>query len=148
MRTLFYRLPRLSILAILVILAGAIGSLLTLGRQEDPTLVERFGYVLTTLPGADAERIEATITDPIESAIRLNRGKEATDGSALSVPVCIRAICTAAGPLSRAAMTSSGIAQTTDSNAMSGMVFQRTRQASPRAIFNTSRTASSRMPGR
>lgn len=70
MRTLFYRLPRLSILAILVILAGAIGSLLTLGRQEDPTLVERFGYVLTTLPGADAERIEATITDPIESAIR------------------------------------------------------------------------------
>ena len=70
MRTLFYRLPRLSILAILVIVAGAIGSLLTLGRQEDPTLVERFGYVLTTLPGADAERIEATITDPIESAIR------------------------------------------------------------------------------
>lgn len=70
MRTLFYRLPRLSILAILVILAGAIGSLLTLGRQEDPTLVERFGYVLTTLPGADAERVEATITDPIESAIR------------------------------------------------------------------------------
>ena len=70
MRTLFYRLPRLSILAILVILAGAIGSLLTLGRQEDPTLVERFGYVLTTLPGADAERIEATVTDPIESAIR------------------------------------------------------------------------------
>ena len=59
MRTLFYRLPRLSILAILVILAGAAGALLSLGRQEDPTLVERFGYILTTLPGADAERIEA-----------------------------------------------------------------------------------------
>lgn len=70
MRTLFYRLPRLSILAILVILAGAAGALLSLGRQEDPTLVERFGYVLTTLPGADAERIEATVTDPIETAIR------------------------------------------------------------------------------
>ncbi|WP_370235818.1 efflux RND transporter permease subunit [Henriciella sp.] len=70
MRTLFYRLPRLSILVILIAIAGAIGSILTLGRQEDPTLVERFGYVLTTLPGADAERIEATVTDPIETAIR------------------------------------------------------------------------------
>ncbi|MEM5518392.1 efflux RND transporter permease subunit [Henriciella sp. AS95] len=70
MRTLFYRLPRLSILVILIALAGAVGSILTLGRQEDPTLVERYGYVLTTLPGADAERIEATVTDPIESAIR------------------------------------------------------------------------------
>lgn len=70
MWTLFYRLPRLSILLIMVALAGAAGSILTLGRQEDPTLVERFGFVLTTLPGADAERIEATVTDPIETAIR------------------------------------------------------------------------------
>ncbi|WP_300395931.1 efflux RND transporter permease subunit [Henriciella sp.] len=69
MKSLFYRLPRLSILFILVVIAGGIGSILTLGRQEDPTLVERFGFVLTTLPGADAERIEATVTDPIESAI-------------------------------------------------------------------------------
>ena len=69
MRSLFYRLPRLSILLILVALAGGIGSILTLPRQEDPTLVERFGFVLTTLPGADAERMEATVTDPIESAI-------------------------------------------------------------------------------
>ncbi|MEQ8557137.1 MAG: efflux RND transporter permease subunit [Henriciella sp.] len=69
MKSLFYRLPRLSVLFILVVIAGGIGSILTLGRQEDPTLVERFGFVLTTLPGADAERIEATVTDPIESAI-------------------------------------------------------------------------------
>lgn len=69
MRTLFYRLPRLSILLILVAIAGGVGSILTLARQEDPTLVERFGYVLTTLPGADAERVEATVTDPLESAI-------------------------------------------------------------------------------
>ncbi|WP_084397327.1 efflux RND transporter permease subunit [Henriciella aquimarina] len=69
MRTLFYRLPRLTILFVLVAIAGGLGSILTLGRQEDPTLVERYGYVLTTLPGADAERVEATVTDPIESAI-------------------------------------------------------------------------------
>jgi multidrug efflux pump subunit AcrB len=70
MRTLFYRLPRLSILIVLVIVAGAAGALLSLARQEDPTLVERFGYVLTALPGAEAERVEATVTDPIEAAIR------------------------------------------------------------------------------
>ncbi|MEM9668228.1 MAG: efflux RND transporter permease subunit [Pseudomonadota bacterium] len=69
-RTLFYRLPRLTILAFLIILAGALGALLTLGRQEDPTLVERYGFVLTTMPGADAERMEALVTDPIERALR------------------------------------------------------------------------------
>ena len=66
MTTLFYRLPRLSILTIIVILISGFCAILTLGRQEDPTLVERYGYVLTTLPGADAERVEATITEPLE----------------------------------------------------------------------------------
>ncbi|MEL6829051.1 MAG: efflux RND transporter permease subunit, partial [Pseudomonadota bacterium] len=66
MWTLFYRLPRLSALATLVIIVSGLFAILTLGRQEDPTLVERYGFVLTTLPGADAERIEATVTDPIE----------------------------------------------------------------------------------
>ena len=70
MRTLFYRLPRLTALFILIALAGALGAIMSLGRQEDPSLIERYGYVLTMLPGADAERIEATVTDPIESAIR------------------------------------------------------------------------------
>jgi multidrug efflux pump subunit AcrB len=68
--SLFYRLPRLTVLAILVAFAGGLGAMLTLGRQEDPTLIERFGFVLTTLPGADAERVEALITEPIESMLR------------------------------------------------------------------------------
>lgn len=66
MTTLFYRLPRLTFLAIIVILISGFFAVLTLGRQEDPTLVERYGFVLTTLPGADAERIESTVTEPIE----------------------------------------------------------------------------------
>lgn len=70
LRTLFYRLPRLTVLAILIALAGGLGAVLTLARQEDPALVERFGFVLTTMPGADAERIEALITEPIEAALR------------------------------------------------------------------------------
>ena len=69
MTTLFYRLPRLTILAVIVVLISGFFAILTLGRQEDPTLIERYGFVLTTLPGADAERIEATITEPIEQRL-------------------------------------------------------------------------------
>lgn len=69
MRSLFFRLPRLTVLAILVVLLGGAGALLTLGRQEDPTLVERFGMVVVTLPGADAERMEALVAEPLEAAL-------------------------------------------------------------------------------
>ena len=69
MRTLFFKLPRLTILAILVVLLGGAGALLALGRQEDPTLIERFGIVLVTLPGADAERMEALVAEPLERAL-------------------------------------------------------------------------------
>ena len=67
--TLFYRVPRLTILAVLVILFGGAGALFSLGRQEDPTLVERFGNVVVFLPGADAERMEALIAEPLEAAL-------------------------------------------------------------------------------
>ncbi|MFN7055227.1 efflux RND transporter permease subunit [Hyphomonas sp.] len=69
MQTLFFRIPRLTILAILVIFLGGAGALMTLGRQEDPTLVERFGSIVVTLPGADAERMEALIAEPLEAAL-------------------------------------------------------------------------------
>ncbi len=69
MRTLFYRFPRLAILATLLLIAAGVGAFLSLGRQEDPTLVERFGFVITPYPGASAERIEALITEPIENAV-------------------------------------------------------------------------------
>ena len=69
MRTLFFRLPRLATLAILVALIGGVGALSMLGRQEDPTLIERYGYVLVTVPGADAERMEALVTEPLEAAL-------------------------------------------------------------------------------
>ena len=68
-RTLFYRLPRLTALTVMIILAGGVAGLLTLGRQEDPTLVERWGPVITFYPGADAERVEALVTDPLERAL-------------------------------------------------------------------------------
>lgn len=69
MQTLFFRMPRLTILAILVVFLGGLGALMTLGRQEDPTLVERFGTIVVTFPGADAERMEALIAVPLEAAL-------------------------------------------------------------------------------
>lgn len=68
--TLFFRTPRLTALMVLIIVAAGIGALLNLGRQEDPTLVERYGFVLTYFPGADAERVEALVTDPIETRLQ------------------------------------------------------------------------------
>lgn len=68
--TLFYRMPRLTILTVLIIIAAGVAGIFSLGRQEDPTLVERYGYVLTYFPGADAERVEALVTDPIETALQ------------------------------------------------------------------------------
>lgn len=82
MTTLFYRLPRLTVLAVIVVLISGFFAILTLGRQEDPTLVERFGFVLTTLPGADAERMEATVTEPIEK--RLMELSEVSEVTAVS----------------------------------------------------------------
>ncbi|MBY9067670.1 efflux RND transporter permease subunit [Hyphomonas sp. WL0036] len=69
MSTLFFKNPRLTILTILVILLGGLGALMTLPRQEDPTLVERFGTVVAVLPGADSERMEALVAQPLEAAL-------------------------------------------------------------------------------
>jgi len=67
--SLFLRYPRVTILAILLTFVAGLGAMLSLVRQEDPTLIERYGFVITTLPGADAERVEALITRPIETRL-------------------------------------------------------------------------------
>lgn len=70
MSSLFYRYPRLTILALFLTFAAGLASLVTLGRQEDPSLIERFGRVVVFYPGADASRVEALVTDPIETALQ------------------------------------------------------------------------------
>lgn len=62
----FFRFPKLPILLIVTLLAGGVGALFNLDRQEDPTLRERYGFVLVGMPGADAERIETMVTEPLE----------------------------------------------------------------------------------
>jgi multidrug efflux pump subunit AcrB len=69
MSTIFYRFSRLTILAVILLTAAGVGALFSLGRQEDPSLIERYGLVVTAFPGASAERVEALITEPLEDAI-------------------------------------------------------------------------------
>ncbi|WP_299772961.1 efflux RND transporter permease subunit [uncultured Tateyamaria sp.] len=70
METLTFRQPRLVALALLVIIAAGLSSLLAIGRQEDPTITNLFGTVTTVVPGADPARVEALVTQPIEDILR------------------------------------------------------------------------------
>lgn len=68
--TLFYREPRLVALMALVLIAAGASAFLALGRQEDPTITNLFASITTVYPGADAERVESLVTDPIEEALQ------------------------------------------------------------------------------
>ena len=70
MSDLLWRKPRLLALAILLISVAGISALQVLPRAEDPELTRRFANVHTFWPGADAERIEALVTEPLEDALR------------------------------------------------------------------------------
>ena len=82
MFTLFYRNTRLLILTIILICVWGISSYFALPRLEDPELVSRNATVKTFLPGADAARIEALITEKIED--KLTEIEEITEYSSTS----------------------------------------------------------------
>ena len=66
---LFYRSPRLLALTLLLILTAGASALVNLPRAEDPTMRQRNAQIFTALPGADAERVEALVTDVIEDVL-------------------------------------------------------------------------------
>ena len=66
---LLYRNFRLLILVIILIFVWGVSSFQTLPRLEDPELVSRSALVKTFFPGANAERVEALITEKIEDKI-------------------------------------------------------------------------------
>ncbi len=70
MDTLFFRQPRLVILALFVILSAGLSSLISIGRQEDPTITNIFATITTVFPGADPARVEALVTTKIETELR------------------------------------------------------------------------------
>lgn len=65
----FYKNTRLLILTFILIFAWGLFSYQTLPRQEDPELISRTAVVLTPFPGASAERVEALVTEVLESEI-------------------------------------------------------------------------------
>ena len=70
METLFFRNKRIVALAILMILAAGVSALMTVGRQEDPTISNLFATVVTPYPGADPARVEALVTEKIEDELK------------------------------------------------------------------------------
>ncbi len=70
MRTLFYRQWRVTLLVLLLILASGLSALLTIGRQEDPTITNLFATVVTPFPGADPARVESLVTEKIEEELQ------------------------------------------------------------------------------
>lgn len=65
-----YRYPRLVILLLLLIAVAGSAAIVTMPRLEDPHMKNRVVFVLTRLPGAGAERVEALVTERIEKKLR------------------------------------------------------------------------------
>lgn len=64
------RNPHLLVLVIVVLFVGGANALRSLPRLEDPRLTNRNPLVLTFLPGASAEQVEAQVTEPLERELR------------------------------------------------------------------------------
>ena len=69
MKTLFYDNRQLSVLLILLVLVGGFSAVSSLPRSEDPYIRGRTGVIVTHLPGASAERIEALVTEKLEKEL-------------------------------------------------------------------------------
>ncbi len=67
----FYREPRLVILCVVLTIVGGLSALWSLGRQEDPTLTNRYASIVTEYPGAEPSIVEALVTAAIEDQIKL-----------------------------------------------------------------------------
>lgn len=67
--TLFYDNRRLSLLVIGLILVAGLAAFNSLPRQEDPILTNRYASVITVVPGASAQRVDALVTEKIENIL-------------------------------------------------------------------------------
>ncbi len=65
-----WRQPRAVALALLVVIAAGASAVVSIGRQEDPTITNLFATVTTPYPGAEPGRVEALVTAEVEEALR------------------------------------------------------------------------------
>lgn len=70
METATFRNPRLVALILLVVISAGLSALLSLGRQEDPTITNINAVVTTLYPGADPARVEALVSQKLEDELR------------------------------------------------------------------------------
>ena len=66
---LYFHDQRLMWLTIVLVIAAGVSSLIVLPRMEDPILIQRAANIVTVFPGADAERVEALVTEKIEDKL-------------------------------------------------------------------------------
>lgn len=69
MKTLFYRYPRLLLLALALIVVAGASAYAVLPRAEDPSLKGRVGRAVVRYPGADSARVDALVAEPLEQEL-------------------------------------------------------------------------------
>ncbi len=62
--------PRVFALLIALIIVSGLAALNVLPRNEDPRIANRNAVVMTSFPGASALRVEALVTEPLETRLR------------------------------------------------------------------------------
>ena len=71
---LFSRLVTLAcallVLSVLVIFVAGLSAFVSMPRLEDPRIVNRNPLIVTLVPGASAERVEALVTEKLEEELQ------------------------------------------------------------------------------
>ncbi|MCG8403773.1 MAG: efflux RND transporter permease subunit [Phycisphaerales bacterium] len=67
--TLFFRNRHLLWLSVVVIFVVGVSAVVSLPRLEDPRITHRDPIVITSVPGASAERVESLVTEVLEEAL-------------------------------------------------------------------------------
>lgn len=99
MTTLFYTNRRLLLLGIMLIVVAGMSAYSVLPRMEDPRFTNRYGNVVTRLPGASAERVEALVTEKIEDELqKIEQVRKLTSASRLGISVVQVELDDAVGP--------------------------------------------------
>ena len=68
--TIFYRRGHLLLLSLVILMVAGLSALSSLPRLEDPRIDTRNALIITSYPGASAERVEALVSDVLEDRLR------------------------------------------------------------------------------
>ena len=66
----FFQNRYLLVLSLIIIFLAGYSALSNMPRIEDPRITNRYPQIVTVLPGASAERVEALVSDRIEDSLR------------------------------------------------------------------------------